>query len=505
MSPAPATPSIDGPSRALAPLAALGEIASAVASGRPVERVIPEVLELVRLALGADECTLWRPAGGQADADAPVSGLGSEASGVTTASVRHAGKDLGVLSVRVARALSADERLLLRAAGDLVASLIARTALPAEPSGPPVIQVRGRLIEKTLDSIPLGIHVIDRDYRIQLWNRKRETGMQGVSREEAVGRTIFEILHRQPAATLRRDFEEVFATGCVRQHEVDTYAAGDVRTYRLSKIPMRLDDGEVTHVITVGEDITEWKRAQERMGRAEKLAAVGQLAAGVMHEINNPLATIGVCAEGVAIRVEGAPLDERSRALVDEYLEIVRNEVERCRRIVGRLLDFSRPRPLTKQPVALHALLERTLHLLLPQQRFERLTIERDLLPDGEDELLVDGNDEGLIQVFMALLINAADAVGPGGRIALRTCRRAGSDAVVVEIADDGEGIPRENLTKIFDPFFTTKPPGRGTGLGLSICHGIVSDHGGTIEVDSTVGKGSTFRVLLPASSARMA
>jgi two-component system NtrC family sensor kinase len=317
-----------------------------------------------------------------------------------------------------------------------------------------------------------------------------------VSRGEALGRPIFEILHRQPVATLRREFEEAFATGRIQRIEVDSYSLGELRTYRISKIPMRLDEGEVTHVITIGEDITEWKRTQERVARASKLAAVGQLAAGVMHEINNPLATIGVCAEGVAMRLEAVDLEPQARAAVDDYLQIVRSEVDRCKRIIERLLDFTRPRPLSKAPVNLNAVVEKTLALVKHHERFRKAAVECDL--DGEHPIWVYGNEEALVQVFMALLLNAADAVQGRGRIAVRTRVQEEGETVVGEVADDGCGIARADLPKIFDPFFTTKEPGRGTGLGLSICYGLVADHAGRIEVESSVQTGSSFRVLLP-------
>src|SRR5207237_1093732 len=141
-----------------------------------------------------------------------------------------------------------------------------------------------------VDSLPVGLYVIDRTYRIRAWNRKRETGTQGVSREDAVGREIFDVLDRQPRDLLKREFDRVFDTGELQQVEMESQATGEARHYRITKIPMHQDGGVISHVITIGEDITEWRQAQQRLTETEKLAAVGQLAAGVMHEINNPLA-----------------------------------------------------------------------------------------------------------------------------------------------------------------------------------------------------------------------
>jgi two-component system NtrC family sensor kinase len=352
-----------------------------------------------------------------------------------------------------------------------------------------------------MDSLPVGLYVIDRDYRIQAWNRKRETGMQGVSRDEALGRTIFEILHRQPAESLRRDFDEVFRTGRLQTVHMESTASGDTRTFRISKIPMRLTDGGITHVIAIGEDVTEWREAQERFAHAEKLAAIGQLAAGIMHEINNPLATIAACAESLSLRLD----DQRSEGVAaprdaEEFLKIIDNEVHRCKRIVDGLLDFSRPKPVTKTTTSINDVIEHTLFLVKHHARFKKLRVETKL---AKQLVPVSANREQLVQVFMALLINAVDAMEEQGTITIRTRRGRGAhEAVVAEVVDQGVGIARSDTSKIFEPFYTTKAPGRGTGLGLSICYGIIADHNGRIEVDSTPGAGSTFRILLPAEEA---
>src|SRR5881296_3779534 len=345
-----------------------------------------------------------------------------------------------------------------------------------------------------IDSLPVGLYVIDRGYRIRAWNRKRETGTQGVSREDAVGREIFEVLDRQPRDLLKREFDRVFDTGELQQVEMESQASGEARYYRITKIPMRQDGRDISHVITIGEDITDWRLAQQRLGQTEKLAAVGQLAAGVMHEINNPLATILACAEALALRTDALAAADKQAAA--EYLKIIDTEVQRCRGIVDALLDFSRPKHGATRPVAINEVLEQTLFLLKHHERFKRLTVAREFT---EGLPAMSGDAERLIQAFMALMLNAMDAMDARGVLTVRSwINPARRDELLIEFIDTGSGIQQEDLSKIFEPFFTTKPQGRGTGLGLSVVYGIVTDHRGRIEVESQVGVGSNFKVFLP-------
>jgi signal transduction histidine kinase len=182
-----------------------------------------------------------------------------------------------------------------------------------------------------------------------------------------------------------------------------------------------------------------------------------------------------------------------------EYTRIIDQEVQRCKRIIDSLLTFSRPRSAERKETDVNAVIQQTLFLLKHHERFRKIRLQTML--DGEVGT-VPANAEQLIQVFMALLINAADAMGETGGITIRTRRGlSDSEAVVAEVIDGGSGIPRTELTKIFEPFYTTKPPGRGTGLGLSVCYSIIANHGGRIEVASAPGAGSTFRILLPAAA----
>ncbi len=358
-------------------------------------------------------------------------------------------------------------------------------------------------IERVVDSLPFGMYVVDRDYRIHAWNHKRETGLQGVSRTDAIGRTIFEVLHRQSASMLKQEFDEVFATGRLQQFQMESNAFGDTRTFRISKIPMRITGEDVSHVITVGEDITDWRAAIDRTAQSEKLAALGQLAAGVMHEINNPLATIAACGESLALHTElaatlplGAPVPGADPA---ELLRIIDLEVHRCKRIVDGLLDFARPKPAARTTLDLNAVVRQGLFLLQHHPRYKRVTMVTEI--DDARPLQVTGNADQLVQVVMALAINALDATPDGARVVIRTSLLTvanGESSAVLDVSDEGPGVPRSLHAKVFEPFFTTKPHGQGTGLGLAICHGIVTDHAGQLELMSGDAPGATFRVLLP-------
>src|SRR4029077_7099093 len=242
------------------------------------------------------------------------------------------------------------------------------------------IEAQRSFAAQIIDSLPVGLYVIDRGYRIRAWNRKRETGTQGVSREDALGREVFDVLDRQPRDLLKREFDRVFDTGELQQVEMESQASGEARYYRITKIPMRQDGRDISHVITIGEDITEWRPAKQRLTETRKLAARGHLAAGVMHEINNPLATILACCEAMALRNEDLPPGDRQGN--EEYLKIIDAEVQRCRRIVESLLDFSRPKGVDKKPTDVNSVVERTLFLLKHHARFKRVTVVRELATD---------------------------------------------------------------------------------------------------------------------------
>jgi two-component system NtrC family sensor kinase len=478
-------------------------------SGREADETLAGIASALQTGLPVGEVSLWyrdaltgrfraarAPAAGNGRLLESLAELPSNPAGCRFR-LQHEEQLIGVLEASPEPLPEAREILSLVA--DLLAPFLASVGLSADLAIEVAAQSREmeehrRFITLIIDSLPIGLYVVDREYRIQIWNRQREVGSP-LRRDDVIGRRVFEVLTRQPAEELRAEFDRVFETGEILQDELEVTLGNERRSFRLSKIPMRLEGDRISHVITIGEDVTDSRRIQGQIMQSEKLAAIGQLAAGVMHEINNPLATISACVAAISGRLEG--LQPRERGAVDEYLEIIDKEVDRCTRIVDGLLDFSRPKGKSKAKVMLNALLDETLFLLKHHQRFKRLTVVREL---DSGNPATTGNAEQLTQVLMALMLNAVDAMDERrGQLTVRTGRNSAQpDEVVVEIEDNGVGISRADQAKIFEPFYTTKPPGRGTGLGLSICYGIVEDHRGRIEVDSQPGRGSIFRVYLP-------
>jgi signal transduction histidine kinase len=244
----------------------------------------------------------------------------------------------------------------------------------------------------------------------------------------------------------------------------------------------------------------ELKGAQLQLVQSEKMAALGRLAAGVAHEINNPVSFIVSNVDPLRARVDeaiSAPPDDARELLGEarELIEIMGRGAERTAAIVRDLKSFSRLGEAARKAVDLSEGLEVSIRLLEPRWR-GRITVHRDYQPVPPVEC-----DAGAInQVLMNLLANACDAIAGEGNLWVGV--RAAGDRVVVTVRDDGCGIPREQLAHVFDPFFTTKAVGSGTGLGLAIVHGIVAAHGGRIRVDSEVGTGATFTVELPSGAA---
>ena len=227
---------------------------------------------------------------------------------------------------------------------------------------------------------------------------------------------------------------------------------------------------------------------QEQLIQKEKLASVGQLAAGVAHEINNPLGSVLLYAD---ILAKETPEDNQRQR---EDLEMIIREATRCKTIVNDLLNFSRQNEVLAQETDLNTMLQELAEQSRKQDLFQSIEVLTDLDPDLGT---IQADPLQLYQVFANLVNNAAEAMPDGGQLTLRTRKGPGRGFITVEVQDTGVGIPEEDMKRLFTPFFTTKPIGKGTGLGLAIIYGIVKMHRGQIGVQSRVGKGTTFTLTL--------
>lgn len=238
----------------------------------------------------------------------------------------------------------------------------------------------------------------------------------------------------------------------------------------------------------MASDIEQLQKLNEQLIRTEKLAAMGTLSAGVAHEVNNPLASISSLIQMMQAK---QTLDERTQ----ENLKLISSQIQRITQVTRDMMDFARARPAAKSLVNINEIIETSLRLASFDKSFQKLALEKNL---SENDLETLADSDQLQQVFLNLFLNARDAMPDGGRLFIETTQN-GKD-IKIEISDSGSGIDEKNIKKIFDPFFTTKPAGKGTGLGLAVCYGIITAHGGKIEVTKNQNGGTSFVTTLPVS-----
>ena len=238
----------------------------------------------------------------------------------------------------------------------------------------------------------------------------------------------------------------------------------------------------------MADDIEQLRSLNEQLTRTEKLAAMGTLAAGVAHEVNNPLASISSLIQMMQAKQN---LDQST----EENLRLIQTQIQRITQVTKDMMDFARVRPAAKSLLDINEISETALRLASFDKSFQKLQIKKNYT---ENLPWIFADSDQLQQVFLNLFLNARDAMPNGGELLLKT---SGDDnSIKIEIADSGIGIDESSLKQIFDPFFTTKPTGKGTGLGLAVCYGIITAHGGKIEVENNNGSGTKFIILLPFS-----
>jgi len=314
-------------------------------------------------------------------------------------------------------------------------------------------------------------------------SEQRPSVLAGSGRETAAGWA--EVEWKQPLALQGRSLGTLIA-----RHVVPPGAKSDEEQLLkivANQVAIAVENARLYEGLK--EQMNELRRTQAQLVQSAKLAAIGELAANIAHEINNPLTAVLGFASYLAERVgEGQPMREE--------LDLIQEEAARARDIVRDLLDFSRQREFAVEPADLNLVLQQTLGMVRRQGRLDNVSVNEVYAPELP---LAEIDIARMKQVFLNIVNNAVYAMSSGGSLTVQT--RAVDDSIQVDFTDTGTGIAPENLSRIFDPFFTTKPAVSGTGLGLSVSLGIVQSHGGVIEVRSEPGKGTTFSIKLPALS----
>jgi signal transduction histidine kinase len=338
------------------------------------------------------------------------------------------------------------------------------------------------------------VMIINRDHTVADINRHLLTKL-GLRRDEVIGRRCYEITHHRNSPCSGEHHPcplvQTLKSGAPSQ---TTHVHLDKENrelfYSISTYPV-IENDEVTGAIEIARDITRDINLQKTLMQQEKMASIGRLSAGVAHEINNPLTTILTSA---MLLQEDLSADDPAR----EELQLIANETLRCRKIVTSLLNFARQNKPHKSIANINTIVAESILLTHKQAAFKDITVSSQLSPQLPDQMLDKGQLE---QALINLILNAVEATSEGGTISVQTAWVPSLRAVRITLRDTGAGIAPEHLDKVFEPFFTTKET--GTGLGLAITHGIIQQHGGTIEVESHVGRGTCFTIYLPTNEGK--
>ncbi|WP_164019806.1 ATP-binding protein [Pyxidicoccus trucidator] len=375
-----------------------------------------------------------------------------------------------------------DERVLLQLANQ-VAVAVKNAKLIDE-----LTFVR-KYLEDLLEKANALILVASRDKQVVVFNQAI-SALTGFRKEDVLGKDLFWLVPESEHLRLTQVIAAAMRGESVNSFETRLLArdGGEVRV-SFATSSMLTQHGEVEGVIAIGQDITVVKELEKRIIHAEKLASIGQLAASVVHEINNPMTAVATYADALLQRSRTTP---GANPADQEKLKKILESSHRILRFTRDLVSYARPAQDKPERVQLNAVVDMAVGFCEHVVAQARVSVHREYseLPP------LSAVRANLVQVFVNLITNACHAMPPGGAVHLST-GRDGQDAVVT-VRDTGTGIDPKHLQRIFEPFFTTKPEGKGTGLGLSICQGIVENHGGRLTVQSTVGAGTTFTVRLP-------
>jgi two-component system NtrC family sensor kinase len=339
--------------------------------------------------------------------------------------------------------------------------------------------------------LPIGLYVVDRDLRVVAWNRGRELGPLGRPRRHALGKPLAKVLSAKGFQAVKPVLEQIFTSG--EPHEDSSESHGGL--YQVRRLPVR-QGRAVTHVLCWFEDVTARRSLEMRLIASDRLAFLGQLVAGVAHEVSNPLAGISGCAEALASLAEKNTSGSAARE-ARQFRELIFAEVTRCERIVRFLLDSARPAP-GGAAADVPGTVGTALRLLERHPAFAKIKVVSRVAP-ALPRVRTDA--ESLKQVVMALAMNACKAMPTGGTLTLKASRQGGQ--VVLDVSDTGRGVPAGIRSRIFEPYFTTDAD-RGAGLGLPVARSLLRSQGGDLLYRGPrAGGGAIFRVIMKTAGRR--
>ncbi len=340
------------------------------------------------------------------------------------------------------------------------------------------------LTGNVLESMHNAVVAVDEEGRMVVFNRVAEE-LFGVSRDHAVNRA-YNLVFPDDPCLLKRALEEKRTSRDVETEYRTT--SGEEKTLIIGTSCLFDEEREFKGAVAVVHDITELKKYQEEAKRAERLSAMGNLAAGVAHEIRNPLNAISITAQ--RLRSEFVPRKDG-----DEYAsftQLILDEIKRLDNIINQFLSLAKVHELNTAPTDMSKFLNEIVDLAEIEAKQKGVQVGRDITRHPEIRI----DREEMKKALLNIMLNGIQATDAGGRLSVRSGTSADQKVLTIEIEDSGKGIPKERLPKIFQPYFSTKE--KGTGLGLSIAYRIISDHRGRVEVKSEPGRGTVFSVRLP-------
>jgi PAS domain S-box-containing protein len=352
--------------------------------------------------------------------------------------------------------------------------------------------------ENIVESINIGVFAVDLNDCIESWNAQMEV-MYATPRAEALRKSLSDVFPTEFVTEFDRLRSE---SGVFTLHKFRLPTpTGDARIANITVAPLLNKDFKAVGRIVLVDDITDRVNMETQLTQAEKLSSIGLLAAGVAHEVNTPLAVISSYAQMLGKQLKA---DEASQARLQPVLDKIIQQTFRASEIANGLLNFSRMGSVDFSSTDLNAVIRDTALLLEHQMRSGGVALTTEL---ADDLPTVTGNRGKLQQVLVNLVLNAKDALQDKGSGSVRITTRRTETGAEIRVEDNGGGMPPEVMRRIYDPFFTTKAnpkdgQRKGTGLGLAVTYGIVQEHAGVIEVESTVGEGTSFRLEFPAEAA---